>query len=493
MRGLDRKNLIGSNQLKYRFEMKLRLQRVLALGVLVLHALQSAMAGPALPNIVLILADDLGWSDLKCYGADFHETPHLDRLAREGVRFTQAYSMPVCTPARAAILTGKHAARLHMTTWREASLNRQSDAAKSQWKLLPPATRPDLPLEETTLAELLKAAGYLTFHVGKWHLGDGDHFPETQGFDVNIGGTHWGAPETYFWPFRGAHSFKEFRYVPGLGPGQPGDYLTDRLTDEAIKLISASRGRPFFLNLWFHTPHTPIEGKPRLVEKFRSKLKPGLRHQNPGYAAMVYAMDENIGRVLRHLDRLHLTDKTLVIFASDNGGYLMDSKGRRVTDNGPLRSGKGSLYEGGVRVPLIVRMPGLTPCGRICSEPVTCMDLSPTIADLLKIPSPLVTDGLSLLPLLQNPRSHLAREALFFHFPHYYPTTKPVSAVRIGDWKLLQYYEDNQVELFNLREDIGEERDLSAQMPDRVLQLQTRLEQWRIEVGAQTPALNMTR
>lgn len=238
-------------------------------------------AAPAMaarpPNVVFILADDLGWSDLGCYGADLHETPHLDQLAREGVRFTQAYAMSVCSPTRAAILTGRHAARLHLTVWREAAVN----PARAQ-KLLPPLAVADLPHEELTLAEALQAAGYLTFHVGKWHLGDGDHSPETQGFDVNRGGTHWGAPATYFYPFRGeCGQEREFRYVSGLGLGKPGDYLTDRLTDEALKLIDQAGNRAFFLNLWYHNPHTPIEGKTNLVEKYRARLKPGLKHQNP--------------------------------------------------------------------------------------------------------------------------------------------------------------------------------------------------------------------
>lgn len=277
-----------------------------------------ALADEGLPNVVFILADDLGWGDLGCYGADLHQTPHLDRLAREGVRFTQAYAMPVCSPTRASILTGRHAARLHLTIWREGALEPPHDQP-----LIPPSAIADLPTSEVTLAEVLKEAGYLTFHVGKWHLGDAAHSPETQGFDLNIGGTHWGAPATYFYPFSGPYgSSREFRYVPGLGLGKPGDYLDDRLTDEALKLMNEAGDRPFFLNLCFHCPHTPIEGKARLVEYFQSKLKPGLRHRNPGYAAMVQTLDENVGRVLARLEERGLASRTLVIFASDNGGYV---------------------------------------------------------------------------------------------------------------------------------------------------------------------------
>lgn len=459
------------------------------------QAAQSQTPAPlkpaAPPNIIFILADDLGWADLACYGADLHETPHLDQLARTGVRFTQAYAMPVCSPTRAALLTGKHAARLRFTVWRESAVNRDAEAATSGRKLLPPATTRDLPLGETTIAEVLKAAGYLTFHVGKWHLGDAAHAPETQGFDLNLGGTHWGAPATFFWPFRGAFGqAREFRYVPGLGVGQAGEYLTDRFTDEALKLIDAAGARPFFLNLWFHNPHTPIEGKPALVEHYRRKLRPGGQHQNPDYAAMIHTLDENVGRILEHLRKRRLAERTLVVFTSDNGGYISPYKGRQVTSNAPLRSGKGSLYEGGVRVPLLVKWPGVTPRGAVVEEPVICMDFFRTLAELAGAPGATALDGLSLLPLLRDPRAQLRRDALYFHYPHYYATTSPVSAVRAGDWKLLEYFEDNRVELYNLRDDPGETRDQAAQLPERAAHLRERLHAWRQEVGAQLPTPN---
>jgi arylsulfatase A-like enzyme len=400
--------------------------------------------------------------------------------------------MPVCSPTRASILTGRHAARLHLTIWREGAFEAPHDQP-----LVPPPAIADLPSSEVTVAKLLKGAGYLTFHVGKWHLGDAAHSPETQGFDVNIGGTHWGAPATYFYPFSGpSGSSGEFRYVPGLGLSKPGDYLTDRLTDEALKLMDQAGDRPFFLNLWYHSPHTPIEGKPQVVEHYRSKLKPGLHHRNPAYAAMVQTLDDNVGRVLAGINQRGLAERTLVIFASDNGGYVNTNRGLQVTDNSPLRSGKGSLYEGGIRVPLIVRLPGVTPSGATCDEPVMCTDYFPTILELCGVSAagqstPLKPlDGLSFVPLLKQPQSRLQRDVLFFHYPHYYPTTTPVSAVRADDWKLLEYFQDNHVELYCLHDDPGEQHDLATAQPERAAQLRVRLHDWWKEVGAQLPQPN---
>jgi arylsulfatase A len=446
----------------------------------------------AQPNIVLILADDLGWADLGCYGADLHETPHLDQLAKEGVRFTRAYAMPVCSPSRAALMTGKHAARVHITIWAEGSLKGPQNR-----KLLQGQSLHNLPHSETTVAKHLQEAGYLTALVGKWHLGDADHFPETHGFDVNLGGTHWGAPTTFWWPYSGSGRFgTEFRYVPHLEFGKPGEYLTDRLTEEAIKVIDRAGNKPFFLYLAHHAPHTPIEAKADDVKHFASKLTPGLNHQNPVYAAMVKSLDESVGRVLTHLKQRGLEQNTLVIFTSDNGGYIgMDRKSGQampVTSNTPLRSGKGSCYEGGIRVPLIVRWPGVTPKGAECHEPVVLMDLFHTLraAGAPNSSSPPVADGLDLAPLLKNPSAKLNRDALFWHYPHYYETTTPVGAIRAGDWKLLEYFEDNRVELFNLGDDPGEQRELAKQMPERATELRQRLRAWRESVNAALPVPN---
>ncbi len=436
------------------------------------------------PNVVLIVADDLGWADLACYGGDLHETPRLDQFAQQGVRFTQAYAAaPVCTPTRAALMTGKYPARLHMTVWLE-----RSQSPDQGHPLLPPQTRTNLPHEETTLAELLDEVGYLTAHIGKWHLGLATHYPETQGFDINIGGTHWGAPPTFFFPYRGNWSnTTERRYVPDLAGGDEGEYLTDRLTDEALEVIRAAGDRPFFLHLAFHTVHTPIEGKPALVDRYRQRLSNELRHQNADYAAMVHSLDENIGRVLDELDRLGVAENTLVIFTSDNGGYINVHRGQRVTDNTPLRSGKGSLYEGGIRVPLIIRTPGNSArAGKACEEPVITMDLFATVQDLLAA-QPSVPDGVSLLPLLDDPDAALDRPALYFHYPHYYSTTTPVSAVRAGPWKLLHYYEDDRDELYHLGGDLAESDDRAASQQDQAARLREMLDQWLVDVSAQLP------
>ncbi len=450
-------------------------------------------AAPAVPpNIVLILADDLGWADLGCYGADLHETPHLDRLAREGIRFTDAYAMSVCTPTRAALLTGKHAARLQMTIWSEGSLKGPSNR-----KLLQADSRHDLPRTEITLAKRLQTAGYLTAIVGKWHLGNADHYPETHGFDVSIGGTHWGAPQTFFWPYRGSGRFgSEFRYVPHLEFGQPGEYLTDRLTTEALRVIEQAGHRPFLLYLPHHAPHTPIEAKADDVAHFEAKRRPGLHHQNATYAAMVRSLDESVGRVLAALESRGLAQTTIVIFTSDNGGFIGRdrSAGVPATNNTPLRSGKGSLYEGGIRVPLIIRWPGVTTAGSICREPVVLMDLFHTLQNLggaeKTTPTATLADGIDLLPLMKNPAGKLQRDALFFHYPHYYETTTPVGAVRADGWKLLEYFEDNRIELYHLKEDPSEQRDLAGELPEKAAALRERLHAWRQSVSAAMPKPN---
>lgn len=438
-------------------------------------------------NVVLILADDLGWSDLACYGADLHETPHLDRLAADGVRFTAAYAASICSPTRASLLTGKHHARLQMTIWRERSLNPPRDQ-----KLLTPPSVSNLPHSEVTIAEVLQAAGYRTGLFGKWHLGAAEHYPETQGFDVNVGGTLWGAPATYFFPYRGLFN-DEIRYVPHLADGAAGEYLTDRLTDEALQFIERAGTQPFFLYLAHYAPHTPLEARPELIAHYESRLHPGLRHRNATYAAMVHSLDESVGRVLDCLEQQGIAERTLVVFLSDNGGYLRTGN-TEVTNNEPLRSGKGSLYEGGVRVPLIVRWPGVTAAAGRCDEPVSVADLYPTLLEAAGLAGDAAhnaqLDGLSLAPLLTDPAATLERAAIFHHYPHYYATTTPAGGVRAGDWKLLEYFEDGRLELYNLQDDLSESRNLADAMPDKCRELHELLRQWRREVGALLPTPN---
>ena len=439
------------------------------------------------PNFLFILVDDMGWTDLGVYGSDLHETPRIDAFAARSMRFTNAYAAsPVCSPTRASILTGKHPARLHMTVWREAAksppLNRQ---------LVPPVTADRLPHQEVTLAEVLREAGYLAAHVGKWHLGTAEFYPQTQGFDYNVGGTLWGAPQTFFFPYSGSRPFAGLRYVPHLEGGQPGEYLTDRLTTEALRILRRERGRPFFMHLAFHTVHTPIEGKPEFVEHYRGKLRESARHRNPHLAAMVGSLDENVGRMLDALDELGVADNTVVILTSDNGGFVNKYAGLQVTDNSPLRSGKGSLYEGGVRVPAIIHWPGVTPPGSVGDAAISTVDYYRTILSIAGLQGDRshnrFVDGIDLVPLLKDPAFEPDREALFFHYPHYYATTSPVSAVRVGDWKLLRYYEGSRVELYNLADDLGESRDLAAEKPDLAAALLARIEAWWARVDAQHP------
>jgi arylsulfatase A len=444
---------------------------VLLTGLLNL-TLAAAAAQPP-PNIVLILADDLGWTDLSCYGSDLYATPHLDRLARDGMRFTQAYSAcTVCSPTRAAILTGKYPARLHVTDWIPG-------LPPENPKLLVPDWTKYLPLEEVTIARALRSAGYATATIGKWHLGGEGYYPEKHGFDLNIAGTDAPAPKSYFAPYK----------IATLPEGPDGEYLTDRLGAEAVRFIEQHKDKPFFLYLPQFAVHTPIQGKQVLVEKYRAKKRAGLHQTNAVYAAMMESMDEAVGLVRRKLDELKLADRTIVIFASDNGGRVP------TTSNHPLRVGKGSCYEGGTRVPLIVYWPGVTKAGSVSDTPVISTDLYSTILEIAgqKEAARKGVDGLSLIPLLRR-EGTLQREALFWHYPHYQHYqlggTTPYGAIRAGDFKLIEFFDDMRVELYNLREDIGEQRNLADQMRAKVDELRARLHAWRKEVGAQMPSRN---
>jgi arylsulfatase A-like enzyme len=451
-------------------------------------------------NFVFILIDDLGWIDTACYGSEFYETPNIDRLAGEGMRFTDAYAAsPVCSPTRASILTGKYPARLNLTDWIGGS---------QRGEMLPAEYVHQMPLEEVTIAEAFRQAGYSTCFIGKWHLGSKSYYPEHQGFDVNIGGHDAGQPSSYFYPYKSEDERRSYWDVPGLEGGREGEYLTDRLTDEALGFMEENGGQPFLLYLSHYAVHTPVQSKEELSEKYRRKASDlpfteGLTHRNeqdygttklvqdnPAYAGMIESVDDSVGRILDKLDELDLVQKTAVIFMSDNGGLSTLARSRNSpTSNVPLRAGKGWLYEGGIREPMIIKWPGVVAAGGICSEPVISTDFYPTMlemADLDLMPEQHV-DGRSLVSLLKQTGS-VGREAIFWHFPHYHGSgNRPSGAVRVGDYKLVEWFEDGRIELYNLNEDMREENDLAAAMPLKAEELKERLHRWRTSVDARMP------
>jgi arylsulfatase A len=415
-----------------------------------------ATAADPKPNIVFILADDLGVNDLGCYGRTDHSTPNLDRMAKSGLRFTAAYAAcPVCSPTRAAILTGEHPARLHITTF----LPGRGDAPPQ--KLLHPQIRQQLPLEEVTLAESLMAAGYATACIGKWHLGGTAFGPDKQGFDV----VHAGKPNT----------------PPTAEEGGKGE---SDLTRKAEEFVAANRDRPFFLYLAHNTPHIPLGARKDLIEKHKGAF-------NPTYAAMIETMDASVGRVLKALDDAKVAERTIVVFTSDNGGlHVPELKDDPPTHNTPYRAGKGFLYEGGIRIPLIVRWPGVVKPGGAIETPVISTDWTPTLLDAcgLKVPD---LDGVSLVPLFRG--EDIKPRPLFWHVPHYTNQgSRPAGAIRDGKFKLIEHDEDARVELFDLLADPGEQHDLSSKFPKDAQKLRAQLSDWRKAVGAQTNPVNPT-
>ena len=432
----------------------------------------SAAEKPKL-NFVFILADDLGWTDLSCYGSKFHETPNLDKLASQGMKFTQAYSAcTVCSPTRAALLTGKYPARLKLTDYIPGFNPPFAKLSAPDWTKY-------LPTNEITFAQQLKSAGYFCASVGKWHLGGEDVRPKNFGFDFSVAAIGRGSAASYFSPYKNGY----------LKDGPPGEYLTDRLTDEALKVMERSKDKPFFIYLPHFAVHTPIQAKPQLIAKYEKKLA-GLEaksgHTNPAYAALLESLDDSVGRVMQKLDELKIADQTVIFFTSDNGGYL------KMTTNAPLRAGKGWGYEGGVRVPLIVRWPGVTQSGSVCGKPVITVDYYPTILEMAGLadnPSHL-RDGESIVPLLKNSGA-LNRTALYWHYPHYrVDEAKPYSAIRDGEFKLIQSHETGRFELYNVKEDIGETNNLVNKMVAKVSELNKKLELWRKNTGAQMPLPN---
>lgn len=436
--------------------------RCLGLGAATATLPGWAMAQPGTkrrrPNIVFILIDDMGWSDLACYGSKFHETPNIDRLAEQGMRFTDAYAAcPVCSPTRASVMSGQYPARVGVI-----------DFIPGHWrpfeKLRVPTNRTQyLPLEIVTLAEALRPAGYVSAHIGKWHLGGRDHAPQNQGFD----------------------------YVREGGQNQ-NDKRVTTYTDRALEFIVQSRDKPFFLHLSHHSVHIPLEAPRELVEKYRRKPQPATGVNNPTYAAMVEHLDRNVGRVVKKLDDLGLENDTIVVFYSDNGGLrqIYTGEGPIVTSNAPLRDEKGTLYEGGIREPLIVRWPGVVKPSSTCDTPVSSVDFYPTFVEIAGAHKPAgqVLDGESLVPLLRR-RGKFAERAIYWHYPFYHHSS-PAGAIRQGDWKLTEFFEDGHLELYNLRKDIGEKDNLAAEHPEKASELQRKLAAWRQSINAAMPTPN---
>jgi arylsulfatase A-like enzyme len=456
------------------------------------------------PNVVFVLVDDLGWRDLGCQGSSFYETPTLDRVAREGMRFTDAYAAaPVCSPTRAAVMSGQYPARVGVTDW----IDFWGETHPARGELVDAPYVDHLPAEVTSLAAALSAGGYDTWHLGKWHLGGEEYWPEEHGFDVNVGGCEWGAPDQgYFSPWG----------IPTLEDGPDGEYLTDRLAAEAAALVESHEGdAPFFMNLNFYSVHTPIQAPEERVAPYATKraalglddvqefevdgrfptahkrngrIERRLVQSNPTYAAMVESVDRAVGRLLDALDRSGHLEDTVLIFTSDNGG-LATAEGSP-TCNSPLSEGKGWMDEGGNRVPFIAWGPGVD--SGVCTEPVTSPDVYPTVLDLAGVEAPAdqAIDGESLTGLFAGEEA-LDREAVYWHYPHYgNQGGTPAAAVRRGDWKLVEFFEDDHVELYDLAADVREETDLSEHRPDLVADLRGDLADWRDEVGALLPEEN---
>ena len=423
------------------------------------------------PNVIVFLADDFGWKDLGCYGSKYYETPAIDRLASEGVRFTNAYSAcTVCSPGRAALMTGKYPARLHITDWIPGHRKINEKLCVPDWTMF-------LPPEEHTIAGILKQNGYQTASIGKWHLGDDSiYWPEKQGFDLNRGGYSKGSPTSYFSPYKN----------PRLKDGEAGEYITDRLTVESIDFIRKNQKNSFFLYLSHYAVHTPFQAKKELIGKYSHKTDPDNTKPNPVYAAMVESMDQSMENILQEIARLKLTSKTYIFFLSDNGGLSP-----LATTNYPLRAGKGTPYEGGVRTPLIIRGPNI-PLGKLIHDPAITMDVFSTILDILHIKqNDAMIDGKSLMASILGKRKAPERP-LFWHYPHYHSQgATPYSAVRLNNWKFYYFYEDGHTELYDLKKDLSEKTDIATRFPEKAMECNQLLQNWLKEINAQIPTINI--
>jgi len=446
-------------------------------GCIAANSIRKSDAAARRPNFVFILIDDLGYKDVGFMGSTYYETPNIDRLAAQGVVFTSAYTNgPNCAPSRASIMSGQYSPRHGVYT--VGSSERGNTRFR---KLIPTPNKTTLGSEVVTIAEALKPAGYVTASIGKWHLGKDDkHSPQGQGFDLNIAGNRAGSTRSHFSPY----------HLENLPDGPKGEYLTDRLTTEALSFIEQNKDRPFFLYLPHYAVHTPIQAKGKLIDKYKSK-EPSGGQNDPTYAAMIESTDRGVGQIMNKLDELGLTNNTVVFFFSDNGGVF------GITSMQPLRGGKGMLYEAGVRVPLIVRLPGAGDAAAVCDVPVIGIDFYPTILEMAHVPKPKghVLDGESILPLLTGAKN-LERQAIFWHFPAYLQAnygwkqtwrTTPAAAVRSGPWKLIEFFEDGKLELYNLKDDISENNNLAGKMPARTTQMHELLKSWRRSVNAPVP------
>lgn len=443
-------------------------------------------------NVIVVLVDDLGWMDLSVQGSDFYKTPHIDRLAATGARFTDGYAAcAVCSPTRAALMTGRHPHRLGITDWIRAEFQLGGRQGPNSDKpgyhdaglnYLTPINNSFLPHKELTVAELVKSKGYATCFIGKWHLGGKGYLPTDQGFDENFGGWDYGQPPSYFDPYTNKRLSEG---IPTLKPREKGEYLTDREADEAVGFIKRNQDKPFFLYLSHYTVHTPIQAKQSITEKY-IPLKDGKGQDNATYASMLESLDDSMGRLLKTLDEHELTSNTVIIFTGDNGGL---DRNDNPTDNAPLKIGKGYATEGGIRVPWIIRWPGVTKAGTTIDTPITSVDLFPTIASITgtRIPSGVQIDGQNLTGVIQG-TSTLDR-SLYWHFPHYRHRggADPYSIIRNGDWKLIYYYDPMKIELYNLADDIGEQHNLVEDRPEITARLLRSLKEHLEETGAKKP------
>jgi len=432
-------------------------------------------------NVVFYLVDDLGWKDIGANGSDYYQTPHIDRMAAEGMRFTNGYAAcTVCSPTRAAVMTGKYPARLLLTQWLPSG---RWDAKKH--RLREARYISNLPLEEFTIAEALREGGYKTAFMGKWHLGsDTYYFPEHQGFDLNVGGRDYGAPGSYWYPYTGRWRIPTtpdmYSQRDTVVEGKEGDYLIDRMADKGVEFVRENGDQPFFLMMSHYAVHTPLQGKPDKVAKYET-IPESRRQGDPRYAAMVESVDDSVGRVMQAVKDVGAADNTLFIFTSDNGGFA------RATDNSPLRANKGSNYEGGLRVPVIINWPGVTEPGSVSDVPVISTDFYPTILGATGLPKrpQQHMDGVDLSPVLKG-RGRVNREAIFWHYPHYnrHPQNFPAGVIRKGNWKLIEILDTGELELYNLSLDIGEQNNQVEAHPELAQSLLAEMQAWRAEVNA---------